>query len=100
MNTFEQIWRLVEQIPEGRVATYGDIAKVVGTTPRVVGFSMASAPSGLPWHRVVNSRGEISERSAGDGAARQRRRLRAEGIRIDRRGRLDLETLAWLPRER
>ncbi|MCA9753776.1 MAG: MGMT family protein, partial [Gemmatimonadetes bacterium] len=57
---------------------------------------MGSCPDDVPWQRVVNSRGEISQRSAGDGAARQRRKLRGEGVTIDRRGRIDLEEFGWL----
>ena len=63
--------------------------------PSPVSCSLAAAPPGLPWHRVINSRGEISLRRQGGGEIRQRRLLRAEGIRFDRRGRLDLPTYHW-----
>jgi methylated-DNA-protein-cysteine methyltransferase-like protein len=98
----ERVYRVVRQIPPGKVATYGQIARLVGgCTPRMVGFAMAAVPAGsdVPWHRVLNSRGEVSERSAGDGAAHQRRMLRAEGVRFDRRQRVDLDEAGWLPRE-
>ena len=88
----------MRQVPAGHVATYGQIAAVVGTNPRIVGFAMAGCPDDVPWHRIVNSRGEVSVRSAGDGASRQRALLREEGIRLDRKGRLDLDTHGWLPR--
>jgi len=97
----QRVYRVVRQIPPGRVATYGQVARLAGgCTPRMVGFAMASVTEhdAVPWHRVLNSRGEVSERSAGDGAARQRRLLRAEGVRFDRRSRLDLDEVGWLPR--
>lgn len=92
----------MRQIPRGRVATYGQIAHLVpGCTPRMVGFAMAAVRTGdnVPWHRVLSSRGEVSERAAGDGAARQRRLLRAEGVRFDRRQRVDFDEVGWLPRD-
>jgi methylated-DNA-protein-cysteine methyltransferase related protein len=97
-----RVYRVVRQIPRGRVATYGQIAVLVpGCTPRMVGYAMAAVPdgSGVPWHRVLNARGEVSGRASGDGAARQRRLLRAEGVRFDRRQRVDLDEVGWLPRE-
>ena len=98
----ERVYRVVRQIPSGKVATYGQIARLAGRcTPRMAGYAMAAVPSGsdVPWHRVLNSRGEVSERAAGDGAARQRRLLRAEGVRFDRRQRVDLDEVGWLPRD-
>jgi methylated-DNA-protein-cysteine methyltransferase-like protein len=80
------------------VATYGQIAKIVGyCTPRMVGYAMAALPHGMevPWQRVINHKGEISTRSRGDGALRQRRLLRAEGIRFDRKGRINLKKVRW-----
>jgi methylated-DNA-protein-cysteine methyltransferase-like protein len=88
---------MVRQIPRGRVATYGQIARIVGTTPRAVGFAMAACPADVPWQRVVNARGEVSARAAGAGEANQRRRLRDEGVPLDRRGRVDLAQRGWLP---
>jgi len=101
-SSHERVYRVVRQIPRGRVATYGQIARLVpGCTPRMVGFAMAAvrAEDDVPWHRVINSRGEVSERAAGDGAVRQRRLLRAEGVRFDRRHRVDLDDVGWLPRD-
>ena len=66
----------------------------------MVGYAMASVTEEdeVPWHRVLNSRGEVSERSAGDGAARQRKLLRAEGVSFNRSSKLDLDEVGWLPR--
>lgn len=55
----EQILRAVELVPNGRVATYGDIASVVGIGPRHVGNVLARWGHGVPWWRVTNSKGEL-----------------------------------------
>lgn len=97
-SLYEQIYEVVRQVPPGKVATYGQIAKIVGyCTPRMVGYAMAALPHGMevPWQRVINHKGEISTRSRGDGALRQRRLLRAEGIRFDRKGRINLKKVRW-----
>jgi len=95
---YEKIYHLVRQIPAGKVATYGLIAKIIGRcTPRMVGYAMAFLPSNVdvPWQRVINHRGEISRRSHGDGSLRQRKLLEAEGIQFDKRGRIDLKKDRW-----
>jgi methylated-DNA-protein-cysteine methyltransferase-like protein len=95
---YERIYHVVRQIPPGKVATYGQIAKIVDRcTARMVGYAMASLPSNIdvPWQRVINHRGEISPRSHGDGSLRQRKLLEAEGIQFDKRGRLDLNERRW-----
>ena len=94
----EKIYATVRQVPRGRVASYGQIARLTGgCTARQVGYAMAATPpgSGIPWHRVINSRGGISPRSSGDGAARQRRLLEAEGVEFDLRGRVDFTRFGW-----
>jgi methylated-DNA-protein-cysteine methyltransferase related protein len=98
-TSYAQIYGMIRQIPEGKVATYGQIAGLVGRcTPRMVGYALAALPAGrdVPWHRVINARGEISRRSGGDGEIRQRMRLEAEGIRFDPEGRLDLKKVRWV----
>ena len=95
---YEKIYHVVRQIPVGKVATYGQIAKIVDRcTARMVGYAMAALPSNVdvPWQRVINQRGEISRRSHGDGSLRQRKLLEAEGIQFDRRGRIDLQKGRW-----
>jgi methylated-DNA-protein-cysteine methyltransferase-like protein len=98
ITRYEQIYEAVRRIPPGKVATYGQIAKIVGRcTARMVGYAMAALPPGtpVPWQRVINHRGEISGRSRGDGALRQRRLLQKEGIRFDSRGRVNLRKARW-----
>ena len=89
---------MVRSVPRGRVATYGQVARIVGRcTPRMVGYAMAALPEGtdVPWQRIVNSQGRISERTRGEGAVRQRRALEAEGVAFGPGGRLDLDEIAW-----
>ena len=96
---YEKIYLVVRQIPVGKVATYGQIAKIVGRcTARMVGYAMSALPSNIddvPWQRVINHRGEISRRSHGDGSLRQRKLLEVEGFQFDKRGRIDLNEGRW-----
>ncbi len=86
---YEQVWSLVRQVPRGKVITYGQVAHLLpppeevdletyqALGPRWVGSAMAACPSDVPWQRVINSQGKISDRS---GAQRQRQLLEQEGI--------------------
>ena len=97
-SVYERIYALVAQIPPGRVATYGQLARIEGRcTARMVGYAMAAVPDGraLPWHRVVNGRGSVSERRGGGGTSQQEALLRTDGLLFDTRGRLDLDRVAW-----
>jgi methylated-DNA-protein-cysteine methyltransferase-like protein len=90
---------MVSRIPEGTVATYGQIAECVGVGPRQVGRALAEMRGGIacPWHRVINARGEVSPRSRSKTAhLKQRRLLEREGI-VFRNGRVDLEVYRWHP---
>ncbi len=85
-------------IPPGRVATYGGIARyLAGVNARMVGYAMAATPdgSGIPWQRVINSKGEISPRHSSDGHDRQRAFLEREGIPFSKNGRINLKTHGW-----
>jgi len=102
LKRYELIWSWVRRIPRGRVATYGQIATAAGLDghARQVGYALHNLPerSDVPWHRVVNAKGEISPRSAGDSHELQRMLLEAEGIALDLRGRIDLKRFAWTSR--
>ncbi len=95
---YERIYAVVRCIPPGRVATYGQIASIVGgCTPRMVGYALAAveAQDDVPWHRVINAQGKISPRADGGGAIEQRARLEAEGIRFDSQHRVNWRMVRW-----
>ena len=100
MEFEDRVKTLIQAIPRGRVATYAQIASLAGNyraarqVARVLHSS--SEKDGLPWHRVINSRGGISLRR-GRGFEEQRRRLRNEGVAVGRSGRVDLERFQWEP---
>jgi methylated-DNA-protein-cysteine methyltransferase-like protein len=97
-SVYTRVYAVVRQIPRGKVATYGQIAKIVDRcTPRMVGYAMAAlrGRTDIPWQRVINSKGEISTRSRGDGALRQRKLLEKEGIRFGPKGRVNLRKIRW-----
>ena len=99
---YSRIYRAVRRIPRGRVATYGQIAVLCGLEghARHVGYALNSLPSSIriPWHRVINSKGEVSARSGGDDSHElQRLLLEGEGVRFDAKGRVDLERYRWEP---
>lgn len=96
---YERIYAVVRQIPPGKVATYGQIAGIVGNcTARMVGYAMAALPyhSEVPWQRVINSQGKVSARVGGNGSAEQRQWLEAEGVRFDQNDRVDFNQVGWL----
>lgn len=96
-----RIYAVVSRIPEGRVATYGQIAELAGLPgqARQVGYALAALDAGhdLPWHRVVNASGGISLRSFPGSELRQRAMLESEGVRFDARGRISLPDYRWQP---
>jgi methylated-DNA-protein-cysteine methyltransferase-like protein len=96
---YESIWAIVRRIPRGRVATYGQVAELAGLEghARQVGYAMHALPpdSKVPWHRVINARGEVSPRTSGDSHELQRMLLEEEGIEFDLRGRCDLKVCQW-----
>ena len=98
----QRIHEAVSRIPRGRVATYGQIARLAGLSgqARLVGYAMHALPTGsrVPWQRVINARGEIS--LPGSSAVRQRELLEREGVRFDAKGRIDLDRFLWQPRSR
>ncbi len=102
-SLYQRIYGVVRQVPPGRVATYGQIARMVGRcTARVVGYALAALPeeSTVPWQRVINSQGTISPRVGGDGSVRQRKLLESEGMSFDRQGRVDFKKAGWGGRPR
>lgn len=99
MADYQRIYRIARRVPEGRVTTYGWIARAAGCGARQVGYAMAAVKPNdrVPWHRVVNREGRISPRGGGEGESRQRGRLEAEGVVFDASGRIDLDRFGWSP---
>ena len=100
-DRYQKIFATVRRIPRGRVATYGQIAELAGLEghARQVGYALHSLTADdVPWHRVVNARGEISPRSAGDSHELQRHLLEAEGVEFDVTGRIALDRYSWRTR--
>jgi methylated-DNA-protein-cysteine methyltransferase-like protein len=93
---FRRVYALVRSVPRGRVVTYGQIARALGAprAARTVGWAMRDCPADVPWQRVVNARGAISLCPT-TGCHEQRARLKEEGIRFDRSGRIDLNQYGW-----
>lgn len=82
-NRYERVWRVVEAIPPGAVATYGQVADLagMGRGARQVGYALRQAGDRkLPWHRVINAAGKISFPRGSSAYEKQRTRLEAEGV--------------------
>ncbi|MGI8934758.1 MGMT family protein [Leptolyngbya sp. BC1307] len=101
MSCYPNIYQVVKQIPYGKVATYGQVADLAGLMgkPRVVGYALyqVTADSDIPWHRVINAKGEVSRSSLRDGTDDlQQLLLEAEGIAF-KKGKVDLKQYRWQP---
>jgi len=101
MSCYPKIYDIVRQIPYGQVATYGQIADLAGLVgkARVVGYALfrVTTDTKIPWHRVINARGEVSRSSLRDcNDDLQLLLLKAEGIEFVK-GRLDLKKYRWQP---
>jgi methylated-DNA-protein-cysteine methyltransferase related protein len=94
--SWDPVYRLVQQIPRGRVLTYGALAKALRLRggARSAGRAMAATPSGkgIPWHRVVGERGKILIREP--YASLQKKLLESEGVKVVE-SRLDLKRHLW-----
>ena len=99
-SRYQVIYSVVRRIPKGRVASYGQVARVAGlvNAARQVGYALHALPTGsaVPWHRVLNAEGAVSLRD--HHALTQRLLLTREGVRFDVRGRVDLARFGWKPR--
>ncbi len=97
LSVYARIYDIVRQIPKGQVATYGQVAAIEGhCTARMVGYAMAALEQDdVPWQRVINGQGRISERRGGSGTSRQRLKLMEEGVHFDSKGRIDFEVFGW-----
>jgi methylated-DNA-protein-cysteine methyltransferase related protein len=99
----ERVWNLARAVPRGKVTTYGQLAMMLAPPagvdseayrafgPRWVGGAMAGCPDDVPWQRVINSQGRISQRP---GAEKQRELLEAEGV-VFANDRVDFKKYGW-----
>ena len=104
MNRNQRVWEVVRAIPEGQVATYGQVAEAASipgrSAARQVGYALAAlngenAPDDVPWHRVINAGGRVSERGDPDRTEYQRVLLEAEGIEFGPGLSIDLDRYQW-----
>lgn len=98
-NFFNKVYEIVQHIPKGKVATYGQIASILGNPrgARTVGWAMKAAPGylNLPCHRVVNKKGEMSPWYVFGTPEIQRKILENEGITFDEKGCVEMEKYLW-----
>lgn len=102
-STHHRIYSVVRRIPRGRVATYGQVARLARLPgqARLVGYALSALPdrSRVPWHRVVNARGQVSaRRDGGPMAAVQRVLLEREGVSFNALNAIRLDLFRWRPR--
>jgi methylated-DNA-protein-cysteine methyltransferase-like protein len=111
-GSFEaRVYEIVRGIPPGKVMSYGLIGSLIPPPPgmdggayekvraRWVGYAMSDCPDDIPWHRVINAAGRVSQRP-GYGGLKQRALLEQEGVAFDERGRIRMEDHRWLPTAR
>lgn len=93
---FKDVYAVVKLIPKGYVMSYGGVARLCGypRAPRQVGHALQALPDGsrVPWWRVVNAQGRISNSSTPDASSRQRARLAAEGVVVSDALKVDLRS--------
>ncbi|MEO0406440.1 MAG: MGMT family protein [Cyanobacteria bacterium P01_A01_bin.135] len=103
MSSYDAIYQVVQQIPLGKVATYGQVADLAGLPgrARLVGYALHRVDrpdTDIPWHRVVNAKGEISYsalRRGGDYL--QRSLLEDEGVTFSSAGKISFKQYLWRP---
>ena len=105
-NFYAEVWNIISRIPRGKVASYGQIAKMIQPPAGVsaetyleygglwVSNAVASSPNEVAWQRVVSSKGEINERDKMQ-AKRHQLLLEDEGVLFGVRGRIDMKKYGW-----
>lgn len=95
---FAEIYKIIRQIPKGKVTTYGQIAALSGHpgAARTVGWALNNTPEdlGVPWHRVINASGRISLKEE-HLRQLQQALLEAEGVLFSSAGKVDLKVFQW-----
>ena len=101
-NFFERVYAIARKIPEGKVTSYGAIAKALGTTrsARMVGWAMNASHNreDVPAHRVVNRKGMLSGKHHFDGTNLMQQLLESEGIKVIDNQIVDFEKHLWIPK--
>ena len=102
LTRYQRIYQVVQQIPSGKVATYGQVAELanLANQARQVGYALYRlAPNtDVPWHRVINAKGQISQSIFRHGTDDlQRQLLEGEGIVFNQQAQIDLKTYRWQP---
>lgn len=104
MKVFDQIKEKVREVPQGKVATYGQIASLIGNPnlARQVGYAMAGltlSEQDIPWWRVLNAKGYLSINKGEVGMEKkiQADLLRDEGIEVNEKFEVDLDKYLWIP---
>jgi methylated-DNA-protein-cysteine methyltransferase-like protein len=100
----ERVYELVLRIPEGKVMSYGQVARVLGAgyDARAIGNVMHATPKddrNIPWHRVINAQGGCSTAGLTVPPDLQQRLLESEGVVFNDKGRCKIETYLWTPPE-
>jgi methylated-DNA-protein-cysteine methyltransferase related protein len=101
-NAYDRIYAIVQQIPTGKVATYGQVAQLAGFDrgARLAGYALfrVTPEMDVPWHRVINAQGEVSQSAFRLGSDDlQRSLLESEGVVFDQRDRVNLAKYRWTP---
>jgi methylated-DNA-protein-cysteine methyltransferase-like protein len=100
LTSKQRLYSIIQQIPKGCVATYGQVAELAGLPgcARMVGRTLSQLPSGsqLPWHRVIAATGKISLPENSDSFIEQKQRLLEEGVRVNK-NRVNLSARQWQP---
>ena len=99
MSSYDKIYEVVKRIPAGKVATYGQVAEIAGLPrqARLVGYTLHNlkADSDIPWQRVINSKGEISNYGELEWTQYHRILLESEGIIFLVNNRINLKIYRW-----
>jgi methylated-DNA-protein-cysteine methyltransferase-like protein len=98
VNWYQNVWKVVSEIPSGHVLTYGEVARLSGMprAARRVSQALRRAPRGiaLPWHRVINAQGKISFPENSSGWQQQKEKLESEGV-VFLNGKIDLDHFGY-----
>ncbi|KEF31693.1 methylated-DNA--protein-cysteine methyltransferase-related protein [Marinobacter nitratireducens] len=96
----QKIWQVVLSIPKGKVASYGQVAKMagLGRQARYIGRALGKLPAGhqIPWYRVLRSNGQIAFPEGSEQFEKQKTKLEQEGVKVER-GRVKLNVHQWRP---